>query len=288
MMFNIYDYFKSEELVNDLKKLNWQFSELEMIKLIYESKKPIEFKIKGLEYIAENTDDESVSELARKIINMYNDMFDVMEETNNNTYYRVYATDLEDNTVYRTLAEAISLLEEIASETFFARETFSITRYEYDEEAKEIIDLTFIYNLDSEIIDIVHKNENYLDYDLYELDDIYINLPVVLEDCGLQMVAIYNPNPEECEEYYLLSDNQKERKAELEEILSKHEYVTKSKFNGPVYVSKSIDRNDNIVPMYGCINNFVNMYFINEEEHRNYMRLTSLLIYRKMIQEENK
>ena len=291
---NIYDYFYSEEVANEFKKVKHNFSYKEMFIIIYLSYKPIELKVKGMKNIIENCKDYDLIVQAQKVIESYDELLSALKCSDGDCYYKVKFENAPYDLcpVFRMYDDAINYINEsknglFDNEEYDAndfKERYSITKTEYFDNGENSLELKFIYDINDEIVDIKIDGERYIED--YDLINTYISTPVIFDNNGMRIINIYNPDFEEVEETYLLSDHQQNYYELRDEERSKLDEYSKTKgllYSGPVSEYLTLSEDGIIKKEHQYVHEFMNMYFINESETILLEKQMKLKIEREII-----
>ena len=300
-MFNIYDYFYSTEVANHFKSIFHNFTDEEMVYIIYKSNKPLSFKIKGLKYIRYTCIDPKLIKDIDIILEEYNEVYKTLESDGEDAYYKVEFEDEKyiNIPVFKTYNDVKKYVDQErkrkeaelkkAEAYCVDKRKYKVTKYEFFDKKFGYVEYGYIFNQNDEILSVRFRGEKLsFPKDCEIMPYLYVETPIIYENNGMRIVDIYDPDFTIQRESYLLSKNQTQfnetRTADrLLYVLEDKDYYN-SKLTGPLADDVFVNEQGNYERSYKCINEFMNMYFVSDEEI-NTEEHKKLQVLRKIIKE---
>ena len=249
-MINIYDYFYSKEVANQFKQSNHEFTPAEMVYIIYKSYKPLSFKIQGLNHIKGICNDKELIEDIDAILEEYEEDIETFEYDEEESYYKVELDreDAVENHTFKTFVEAKKFIDDERQGKNRKICNYKITKYEFCEDESNHVEYNFIK---AKIMQC-----------------LYVKTPQLYENNGMKLVKIYDPDFTKDEKVCFLSDNQSYLNKvrivkKIKNVLNGNDHCN-TKLIGPVGESFYVDEKGEVVKTYKFVNEFMNMYFVNE------------------------
>ena len=270
-MINIYDYFYSKEVANQFKQSNHEFTPAEMVYIIYKSYKPLSFKIQGLNHIKGICNDKELIEDIDAILEEYEEDIETFEYGEEESYYKVELDreDAVENHTFKTFVEVKKFIDDERQRKNKKICNYKITKYEFCADESKHVEYNFVFNEDDEIISSMYENKR-LGFPINAkiMQCLYVKTPQLYENNGMKLVKIYDPDFTKDEKVCFLSDNQSYLNKvrivkKIKNVLNGNDHCN-TKLIGPVGESFFVDEKGEVVKTYKFVNEFMNMYFVNE------------------------
>ena len=259
----------------------------EKVYIIYNSYKPLDFKIKGLNYVSKICNDYELISNINSILEEYDLDIDTLENSEEHSYYKLEFEDkkMVSGLTFQTYDEVKDFIKESGNQG-----KYKITKYEFDDPFLGVIENNFIFDENNEIISVKYENRKMgFPIDCNLLHGLIVETPSIYEKNGMKIVEIYDPDFTTKNKLYLLSNDQdKFNAARLADILLAEKDSKEffgGKFTGPIAEDLIVNKDNEFERKYKCIYEFMNMYFVDEDNTSLNKEHIKLQVERKIIQE---